>query len=312
MLVGVDVGGTFTDLVLSVDGRLRIHKVLSTPENPATAMLHGLQHITQENLSALHQIAHGSTVATNAILERKGGRIALLTTQGFRDLLLIGRQNRPDLYALHPGIPQPLIPRERTYEIPERLTYTGEVLQPLDEATLDAVLDQLLQQEVDAVAVCFLYSFINPGHEERVRQRILERGLLEEWQVVLSADVLPEFREYERASTTALEAYVRPVMTRYISRLRENLPDDLRLRMMKSDGGVMRASRVREQAVQTVLSGPAAGVVGAFHVAKLAGFDQIITLDMGGTSTDVALCPGEIQLAGASEIDGLPLRVRHL
>ncbi len=312
MLVGVDVGGTFTDLVLSVDGRLRIHKVLSTPDNPATAMLRGLQHITRDDLTALRQIAHGSTVATNAILERKGGRIALITTQGFRDLLLIGRQNRPELYALHPTIPPPLIPRERTYEIPERLDYTGEILQPLDEAALDSVLDQIMGQGVDAVAVCFLYSFINPSHEERVRQRIVERGLLEEWQVVLSADVLPEFREYERASTTALEAYVRPVMTRYISRLRESLPDNLPLRMMKSDGGVMRASRIREQAVQTVLSGPAAGVVGAFHVAKLAGFDQIITLDMGGTSTDVALCPGEIQLSAASQIDGLPLRVRHL
>jgi len=312
MLVGVDVGGTFTDLVLSVDGRLRIHKVLSTPDNPATAMLRGLQHITRDDLTALRQIAHGSTVATNAILERKGGRIALITTQGFRDLLLIGRQNRPELYALHPTIPPPLIPRERTYEIPERLDYTGEILQSLDEAVLDSVLDQIMGQGVDAVAVCFLYSFINPSHEERVRQRIVERGLLEEWQVVLSADVLPEFREYERASTTALEAYVRPVMTRYISRLRESLPDNLPLRMMKSDGGVMRASRIREQAVQTVLSGPAAGVVGAFHVAKLAGFDQIITLDMGGTSTDVALCPGEIQLSAASQIDGLPLRVRHL
>ncbi len=312
MLVGVDVGGTFTDLVLSVDGRLCIHKVLSTPENPAAAILSGLQHVTAGDLTALRQIAHGSTVATNAILERKGARTAFITTQGFRDLLLIGRQNRPQLYALHPTIPPPLIPRERMHEIPERLDHHGEVLQPLDEAALDQVLDQIAGQQVDALVVCFLYSFINPTHEERVRQRVLERNMLESWQVVLSADVLPEFREYERASTTALEAYVRPVMTRYISHLRQELPPEMPLRMMKSDGGVMRADRVREQAVQTVLSGPAAGVVGAFHLAKLAGFDQIITLDMGGTSTDVALCPGEVQLSAASAIDGLPLRARHL
>ena len=162
------------------------------------------------------------------------------------------------------------------------------------------------------MAVCLLYSYLNPDHEEMIRQRIVERGILESWQVALSCDVLPEFREYERASTTALEAYVRPVMSRYVSRLREALPASCGLSLMQSDGGVMRAEAVRERAVQTALSGPAAGVLGAYHVAQLAGFDQILTLDMGGTSTDVALCAGQLPLSPHAQIDGLPLRIRLL
>ena len=275
-------------------------------------MLNGLDTISPDGLAALRQIAHGSTVATNAILERKGSKTALITTQGFKDILFIGRQNRPDLYALHPTLPEPLIPRDFCYEVPERLDYHGDVLLDLDVSALDKVLDQIAKKNVDAIAVCFLYSFINPDHEEQVKQRIIERGMVEDWQVVLSADVLPEFREYERASTTALEAYVRPVMTRYVDRLIDALPDDATLRIMKSDGGVMHAEHVREKAINTALSGPAAGVIGAFHIAKLAGFDHIITLDMGGTSTDVALCPGEPQTSQSSEIDGLPLRARLL
>ena len=312
MLVGVDIGGTFTDLVLSRNGRLQIHKLLSTPDNPARAMLQGLDTITPGGLSALQQVAHGSTVATNAILERKGAKVALITTQGFRDLLFIGRQNRPNLYALHPTIPAPLIPRDLCYEVPERLDFRGEVLTPLDVTALDSILDNIAAQKVDAIAVCFLYSFINAQHEEQVRNRILERNLLENWQVVLSVDVLPEFREYERASTIALEAYVRPTMAHYITHLENELPKKSSLRIMKSDGGVMSAARVREQALNTALSGPAAGVIGAFHLSQLAGFDQIITFDMGGTSTDVALCPGQPQISSSSEIDGLPLRSRFL
>jgi len=312
MLVGVDIGGTFTDLVLSVQGQLQIHKLLSTPDDPAQAMLAGLETIAPSGLRALQQVAHGSTVATNAILERKGAKTAFITTQGFRDLLFIGRQNRPELYALHPTLPLPLIPRDLCYEVPERLDFRGDVLKPLDMTELDRVLDQIARQQVDAVAVCFLYSFVNPSHEEAVRQRILERGLLDDWQVALSADVLPEFREYERGSTTALEAYVRPVMARYVTSLQNELPSDTTLRIMKSDGGVMSAHHVQSQAINTALSGPAAGVIGAFHVAQHAGFDHIMTLDMGGTSTDVALCPGAPQMAAASEIDGLPVRARFL
>ncbi len=311
-MVGVDIGGTFTDLVISVEGRLNIHKLLSTPLNPAEAMLAGLETITPGGLAALTRVSHGSTVATNAILERKGAKTALITTKGFRDMLFIGRQNRPELYALQPQLPPPLIPRRWCYEVPERLDYTGAVLTPLDLAALDTVLDDIAAQGIESVAICLLFSFVNPAHEQTIRARILERGLLEEWQIALSSDVLPEFREYERASTVALDAYVRPVMSRYITTLEQKLPEKTALRIMKSDGGVMSAARVRQQAVQTALSGPAAGVIGAFHIGKLAGFDHIITLDIGGTSTDVALCPGEAIRRPESEIDGLPLRIRLL
>lgn len=307
MLAGVDIGGTFTDLVVSAGGQLRIHKLLSTPHNPAEAMLAGLEAI---GAAAASRVSHGSTVATNAILERKGARTALITTQGFRDVLFIGRQNRPVLYALQPQLPPPLIPREWCYEVPERLDYTGAVLTKLDMKALDAVLDDIAAQGIESVAVCFLYSFLNPAHEQAVRDRILKRKLLEAWQVSLSCEVLPEFREYERASTVALDAYVRPVMSRYLSELEDSLPGESRLLVMKSDGGVVSAKTAREQAVQTALSGPAAGVIGAFHIAQLAGYDHIITLDMGGTSTDVALCPGMPARRAEAEIDGLPLRTR--
>ena len=311
MHVGVDIGGTFTDLVLSEDGHLRIHKLLSTPDDPARAMLAGLAAISGD-LNRVDRVSHGSTVATNAILERKGARCALITTQGFRDILFIGRQNRPDLYALHPTLPPPLIPREHCYEVPERLDYMGNVLTPLDTHVLDAVLDDIQQANIDAVAVCFLYSFANPAHEQAIRARILERGILAEWQIVLSSDVLPEFREYERASTVTLEAYVRPVISRYLRNLESSLPDQVHLRVMKSDGGIISVAQARDHAVLMALSGPAAGVIGAFQVAQSAGYDQIITLDMGGTSTDVALCPGVPVRRAEAEIDGLPLRTRIL
>lgn len=309
MLVGVDIGGTFTDLVMSEGGALRIHKLLSTPRNPEDAMLAGLAAL---GVTAGARISHGTTVATNAILERKGARTALITTRGFRDLLFIGRQNRPELYALQPRLPAPLIPRRWCYEVPERLDHTGAVLTPLDLDALDGVIDDMAAEGIEAVAVCFLYSYVNPAHERSARAHIVARGLLDERQVSLSSDVLPEFREYERASTTALDAYVRPVMTRYLARLEAALPRQSRLLVMKSDGGVVGAEAAQRQAVQTALSGPAAGVIGAFHVATLAGFDHIITLDMGGTSTDVALCPGAPGRRTEADIDGLPLRLRLL
>ncbi len=312
MQVGVDIGGTFTDFVLAEDGALRIHKVLSTPEDPSQAMLLGLRALLSRGLEGVQRIAHGSTVATNAILERKGARCAFLTTEGFRDLLVIGRQNRPDLYVLQPTISPPLIPRDRCYEIPERLDATGRVLVSLDVAALDSVLDEIERDEVDSVAVCLLYSYLNPQHEQAVRDRIVERGLLEPWQVALSSDVLPEFREYERASTVAMEAYVRPVVSRYLEGLQKKLPPTCGLTIMKSDGGIISAQRARKKAIHTALSGPAAGVIGGFHVAQQAGYDHVITLDMGGTSTDVALCPDELVQRAESEINGFSLRTRLL
>jgi N-methylhydantoinase A len=241
--VGVDIGGTFTDLVLSIDGQLQIHKLISTPHNAAAAMLAGLQQI---GAAAGARIAHGSTVATNAILERKGARTALITTKGFRDVLAIGRQNRPVLYALQPQLPPPLIPREWCFEVIERLDHTGAVVTPLDKTALDDALDYIAVHEIESVAVCLLYSYINPAHEQAVKKRILERGLLQEWQISLSCEVLPEFREYERASTVALDAYVRPVISRYLQNLEDSLPSESPLLVMKSDGGVISASAARQ------------------------------------------------------------------
>jgi len=312
MLVGVDIGGTFTDFVLVEGGQLRIHKVLSTPADPAQAMLSGLQTLSRGDLTAVQKVSHGSTVATNAILERKGARAALITTAGFRDLLAIGRQTRPELYVLQPQVPPPLIPRSWCYEVPERVDNKGRVLVPLDGAALETVLDDVEREGIESVAVSFLHSYVNPVHEREVRRRIRERGLLEGWQIALSSDVLPEFREVERTSTVVLEAYVRPVVHRYLQRLEEDLPEGARLRIMKSDGGIVSAGQARKCAIHTALSGPAAGVIGGFRLAQLAGYDRVITLDMGGTSTDVALCPGELVRRAESHIERLPLRTRLL
>ncbi len=312
MLVGIDIGGTFTDFAVSENGGLRVHKVFSTPCDPAQAVLSGLDGVTDGDRGVVERVSHGSTVATNAILERRGARAALITTGGFRDILAIGRQTRPELYALQPRAPRPLIPRRWCYDVPERVDSQGRVVMELDLAALDAVLDDIERQGIESIAVSFLHSYVNPVHERAVRRRIRERGLLEGWQIALSSDVLPQFREVERTSTVALEAYVRPVVHRYLRRLEEELPKASVLRVMKSDGGVVSASRARQQAVHTALSGPAAGVIGGFRLAQLAGYDHVITLDMGGTSTDVALCPGKLVQGSQSGIDGLPLSTRLL
>lgn len=307
---GVDIGGTFTDIVVRADGRLIVHKLLTTPSDPSLAMLTGLKEAAPFPLADLAYVAHGSTVATNAILERRGARAALLVTQGFHDLLAIGRQNRPELYALHPTLPPPLIESDCCFEIPERLDYRGLPLIPLDLAETDRILDQIARRSFDAVGVCLLYSYINPDHERLIRARIVECGLFPADRVILSSDILPEFREYERASTVALETYVRPLVDRYLTRLEAQL--DAPLRVMQSDGGIVSAEHARQRAILLALSGPAAGVIGAQHEAQRAGYDQIITLDIGGTSTDVALCPGELILRPESQIDGLPIRTRML
>jgi len=309
MLVGVDIGGTFTDFAVLDNGTLRVHKRLSSPTDPSESMLAGLAELTGGDLLRLRGVAHGTTVATNAILERKGARAALLVTAGFRDILAIGRQDRPKLYALQPRIPDPIIPREHCFEIVERLDHHGEILLDLDMDSIDSACEAMRANNIQAAAVCLLYSFINPEHERAVRWRI-HNLMGENFPVILSSDVSPEFREYERANTTAIEAYVRPIVSRYVGRLTVSIPAPLRV--MRSDGGVMSAERVATEAAQTALSGPAAGVIGALHLAKLAGFDNLITLDMGGTSTDVALLPGMSPRRREGAIDDLPLRVPML
>ena len=306
--VGVDTGGTFTDFVWLQDGRMRIHKQLSTPDDPSRTVLDGLARL---GAAPKAPVVHGSTVATNALLERRGARTALVTTAGFADVLEIGRQNRPELYALVPQKPPPLVPRPWRLEVDERLSATGEVLAPLREESLAAVVAALAAAEIESVAVCLLFSYLLPDHEQAIRDYLLSANLPHLQHISLSSEILPEYREYERTATTAINAYVAPVMGRYLRRLEAGL-SPRPLTVMQSNGGVIGAERVAQEAERTVLSGPAGGVVGAFYVASQAGFPEIISFDMGGTSTDVALCPGRLPLTGAAEVIGLPLRLPTL
>ena len=310
-ILGVDVGGTFTDFLLWQDGRIAVHKRPSTPDDPARGVLQGLREIVgspQEPLADRQEleVAHGSTVATNAIIERKGARTALITTHGFRDVLVIGRQARPNLYDLSPRRSPPLVPDELRLEADERLDSRGRLLQRLDPSQVERLLDELEAQGVESLAVCFLFSFLNPEHERIVAQAARRRGLL----VSPSHEVLPEHREYERTATTVANAYVSPIVSRYLSRLESELRKEglRRLRVMASNGGSMSPQAAGRLAVRTALSGPAGGVAGAFRVASAAGFDRIITLDMGGTSTDVSPCPGRIGERDEANLGGLPIR----
>jgi N-methylhydantoinase A len=309
MKSGVDTGGTFTDFVwLAADGRLQIHKQLSTPADPAEAILAGLAGL---GVPATAAVVHGSTVATNALLERRGARTALITTAGFADVLAIGRQNRPDLYALVPQKAEPLVPRRWRFEVAERVTAQGEILMPLDEAALEPILSRMRDDGIESVAVCLLFSFLRPEHEQRLKELLSRQQAPIEGtplSLSLSSEILPEYREYERTAATVINAYVAPLMSRYLERLAVGLAPRP-LTIMQSNGGVISAAMAGAQAARTALSGPAGGVVGARYVAAQAGFSDIITFDMGGTSTDVALCPGRLPTTVEGEIAGLPLRL---
>jgi len=300
IIVGIDIGGTFTDFVVLDNGHLRIHKVLSTPNDPSHAFFDGL---TALNVSSAAQIIHGSTIATNALLERRGARTALIATQGFGDILEIGRQNRPDIYQLVPQKPDPLVPPELRFEVHERVSAEGFPLVPLQPSHLEALVDAIQAAEVESVAVSLLFSFLYPDHEKQIRE-----ALRREVFVSLSSELLPEYREYERTSTTVINAYVTPVMNAYLEKIEAGL-NQRHLHIMQSNGGVITASTARHEAVRTVLSGPAGGAVGAFFVAQQVGFDHVISFDMGGTSTDVALFPGSILRTRESMIGGMPLRI---
>jgi N-methylhydantoinase A len=282
-VVGIDTGGTFTDFILFDGHSIRTHKTLSTPEDPSQAVLAGLRE-----LGALGaQVVHGSTVATNAFLERKGAPVALVTTQGFEDLLEIGRQARGSLYDLFWQRPEPLVPRRLRFGIRERIDARGRVLVPLDQEALRRI-------RARPVAVCFLHSYANPRHE-KIAGRILKGASL-------SSEVLPEYREYERLSTTVLNAYVGPVMERYVGALEKKIG---RFRLLASDGGSISASAASRRAAQTLLSGPAGGVIAAQSI----GYGKVISFDMGGTSTDVALIDGEARVTKEGSIGGIPLRI---
>ena len=300
-IVGIDVGGTFTDIAILQDGKLTIHKLPSTPADPAEGVRRGIAEINVGDA----EYVHGSTVATNALLEGKGGRTALVTTLGFEDVLEIGRQSRSDLYDLNLERPPALAPRELRFGLPERVDYTGAILEDLTPAAIETLVAQLQEARVDGVAVCFLFSFLNPLHEEMLLESL--RRMPNPPFISISSQVIPEFREYERTSTVVMNSYVGPVMARYLNELENSLGSELRV--MQSSGGSITARMAAEQPVRTVLSGPAGGVVGAFHTGVVAGYPDLITLDMGGTSTDVSLCPGRIKETTSATLGGYPISV---
>jgi N-methylhydantoinase A len=249
-------------------------------------------------------VVHGSTVATNAVLERKGARTAFVTTEGFRDLLTISRQNRESLYDFMADRPEPLVPPEGCFGVAERVGHRGQVLLPLQPGRISELLASLQKYGAESVALCLLFSFFRPDHEQQIADALREAGL----PVSVSSELLPEFREVERASTTTLNAYVMPAMDRYLERLEAGL-GATRLQVMLSNGGRLSAAQAREQPVRVILSGPAGGVIGALSVAGRAGFQRVITFDMGGTSTDVSLATTEPPLSSEGQIGGLPLRL---
>jgi len=267
------------------------------------AVLDGLSD-KREAIGGALSIVHGSTVATNALLERKGAVTALITTDGFQDVLEIGRQNRPDIYDLFSHRPLPLVPPALRFGVTERVNSLGHPIVPLDSTALSELMHQLRVSGVESVAVSLLYSFLHPDHEARIGEYLRQAG----FSVSLSSEVLPEFREYERTSTTVINAYVSPILDRYLARLEQD-SGAVDFRVMQSNGGSISAGEARREAVRCVLSGPAGGVVGARYVAEAAGFSNLLTFDMGGTSTDVSLCVGGVQVTTESEIGGLPLRI---
>jgi N-methylhydantoinase A len=351
-IVAVDTGGTFTDVVAVVDGRLSVLKVPSTPDDPARAVLTGIDRVlggtdsdkgilrpdsglaAEDVGSSAHSrggdeefaggsaggsgqtseptepanrhppllLIHGSTVATNTLLERTGARVALITNRGFEDVIEIGRQNRPQLYAIVGHRPPPLVDRENRHGIAGRLGPDGSEETPLDSAELEALAAKL--GDAESVAICLLHSYADPSHEEAVAEALEGLGV----PLSVSSRLLPEYREYERTATTVVNAYVAPRMDRYLGRLADESGAE-RVRVMGSGGGAVPVERARREAVHTVLSGPAGGVMGARAVAADAGFDDIITFDMGGTSTDVSLCPGAPLHTREFTIAGVPVAV---
>jgi N-methylhydantoinase A len=302
--VGVDTGGTFTDFVFDQNGQISLFKVPSTPADPSLAIRQGLERIcTEINVPLTHiEVVHGTTVGTNALLQRRGARTALLTTKGFEDVLVIGRQARPELYNLNAVKPPPLVPDELRLGVAERVVASGEVLQALDETSLGALVEKLRGENVESVAVSLLFSFLHPQHEEQVEKAIAALGV----PVSISSRILPEYREYERTSTVVINAYLQPLMGRYLKRLNSGFG----LRVMQSSGGSISAEMAAVEPVRTILSGPSGGVVGALRAAQSAGLGNIITFDMGGTSTDVALCDGgAIRTTNEATVAGLPVAV---
>lgn len=322
--IGIDTGGTFTDFVASRGSSLTAFKAPSTPHNPAEAILSGISRILRSDESAFIEIVHGTTVATNALLERKGARTALITTEGFEDVIEIGRQARPDLYNLMVTRPAPLVPRDLRLGVRERVGPDGSIITALDRESLADAVKKLAARapRAESVAVCLLFSFANPVHERLIAGALEAMGI----PVSLSHRILPEYREYERTSTVVINAYLVPLMSKYLQALMDGMRSVASnafraktqrsaktkahaLRVMQSNGGSVSANMAAAEPVRAILSGPAGGVVGALRVCAAAGIRDIITFDMGGTSTDVSLCRGEARTTNEALVAGLPVAV---
>lgn len=327
MRVALDTGGTFTDCVFLRGGRLEILKVPSTPRNPADAIRIALEKIAGESPDGAAgeplEVLCGTTVGTNALLERRGGRVALVTTAGFEDVLEIGRQARAKLYALMGSRPAPLVPSERRFGARERVGAYGRVLLRPSKAEIARIVRGVRASRADAVAVCLLFSFLRPEHERLLAKKLRAEGMA----VSVSHEILPEFREFERTATTVLNAYLVPVMSRYLSDIEKHAAAasrhgtenprgrgsrPARVRVMQSSGGILSAQVAAREPVRTILSGPAGGVLGAQQMAARAGYSQAISFDMGGTSTDVSLIEGSLRTTNESIVADLPVAVPML
>lgn len=317
--LGIDVGGTFTDLALldEESGLLVVGKVPSVPADPSEGILNGIVRILAEagvSPGRVTYLAHGTTVSTNTLLQRRGAKTGLITTRGFRDLLEIARQRRPSLYDLHAPKPAPLIPRSLRREVTERVLADGSVRVPLDLAEVERELQNLRREGIEALAICFLYAYVSPDHERRVLERA--RQLLPGAFCSASHEVLPEFREYERLSTTVVNAYLGPAMAGYIGAFRRRVAELGILPVPyinQSNGGTIQIEEAATAPVRTLLSGPSAGVAGAAWLAAKVGVSSLVTFDMGGTSTDVSFVSGgRPTLAFERDIAGIPIRIPAL
>jgi N-methylhydantoinase A len=319
LTIAIDTGGTFTDCVYRASGRLEVLKLPSTPADPAHAILNAVEQIAMRTGANAIEVRHGTTVATNALLERKGARVAFVTTAGFEDTLAIARQARPSLYDWNHHRPAPIADRNCCFGVPERVCPDGSVLLSPSRAALKELRRQIQFSNAESIAVSLLFSFANPAHEKAVAAALKPLGL----PISLSHEILPEFREYERASTVALNAYLASRMKSYIGALERNLVahssgsvarQSVRLTIMQSSGGILSASAAAREPVRTILSGPAGGVIGALSVARSAGIERVLTFDMGGTSTDVALLDTGREPPTSTEgrVAGLPVGVPML
>ena len=314
--LGVDTGGTFTDLCLvdEAGGQVRVAKVSSTPHDPAEAVINGLNQLVERGELSPEQIGffiHGTTVATNALLESKGAPTALITTEGFEDVLLIGRQSRPKLYDFWAQRPRPIVPRSRSYGVPERVLHDGTVLKPLDEDSVCRALEEIKAQGVNSIAVCLIHSYANPAHESRIKDLAAE--IHPQAMVTISSEVLPEYREYERMSTICINAYVMPKVNTYVAHLQDLLARmgvGSELYIMQSNGGVITAETARHSSARTALSGPAGGVLTGVQLAQKLNQPNQITIDIGGTSSDICLIDGgRPNLTTETDIEGYPIKL---